>query len=69
MAAIVSFLAPLIGEGAGFLRILRTLRFLRSYQLLARLRADSAYFRRNEDVIIAIGQSGRVHLRHDRLRL
>jgi voltage-gated potassium channel len=53
MAAIVSFLAPLIGEGAGFLRILRTLRFLRSYQLLARLRADSAYFRRNEDVIVA----------------
>ena len=53
MAAIVSFLAPLIGEGAGFLRILRTLRFLRSYQLLARLRADSEYFRRNEDVIVA----------------
>ena len=52
-AAIVSFLAPLIGEGAGFLRILRTLRFLRSYQLLSRLRADSEYFRRNEDVIIA----------------
>jgi voltage-gated potassium channel len=53
MAAIVSFLAPLIGEAAGFLRILRTLRFLRSYQLLARLRADSEYFRRNEDVIVA----------------
>lgn len=52
--AIASFLAPLVGEGAGFLRILRTLRLLRSYQLLARLRADNAYFRRNEDVIIAV---------------
>ena len=40
IAAIVSFLAPLVGEGVGFLRILRTLRLLRTYQLLARLRAD-----------------------------
>jgi voltage-gated potassium channel len=53
-ASIVSFLAPLVGEPAGFLRILRTLRFLRSYQLLARLRADFAYFRRHEDVIMAV---------------
>jgi voltage-gated potassium channel len=54
IAAIVSFLAPLVGEAAGFLRILRTLRLLRSYQLLARLRRDIAYFRRNEDIIIAV---------------
>jgi voltage-gated potassium channel len=53
VAAIVSFLAPVTGEGIGFLRILRTLRLLRTYQLLARLRADSVFFRRNEDVIIA----------------
>ena len=53
IAAIVSFLAPLLGEGAGFLRILRTLRLLRSYQLLARLRKDFVYFRTHEDVIIA----------------
>jgi voltage-gated potassium channel len=52
-AAIVSFLAPLAGEAAGFLRILRTLRLLRSYQLLARLRADFTTFRRHEDIIIA----------------
>ena len=38
IAAIVSFLAPLVGEAAGFLRILRTVRLLRTYQLLARLR-------------------------------
>jgi voltage-gated potassium channel len=53
VAAIVSFLAPIAGEGAGFLRVLRTLRLLHTYQLLARLRADSAYFRRHEDVIFA----------------
>jgi voltage-gated potassium channel len=54
IAAIVSFLAPLVGEAAGFLRVLRTLRLLRSFQLLARLRRDIAYFRRNEEIIIAV---------------
>jgi voltage-gated potassium channel len=53
IAAIISFLAPLIGEAAGFLRILRTLRLLRTYQVLKRLRADSPYFRHHEEVIIA----------------
>ncbi|HZW48112.1 MAG TPA: ion transporter [Microvirga sp.] len=53
IAAIVSFLAPVVGEGIGFLRILRTVRLLRTYQLLARLRADSAFFRRNEELIFA----------------
>ncbi|MFL4990096.1 MAG: potassium channel family protein [Microvirga sp.] len=53
IAAIVSFLAPVVGEGIGLMRILRTLRLLRTYQLLARLRADSVFFRRNEDLIIA----------------
>ena len=52
--AIVSFLAPLVGEAAGFLRILRTLRLLRSYQLLSRLREDFGYFRQHEEIIIAI---------------
>jgi len=54
MAAIVSFLAPVVGEGLGFLRILRTLRLLHTYQLTARLRADSLFFRRNEEVINAV---------------
>jgi voltage-gated potassium channel len=54
MASIVSFLAPLAGEAVGFLRVLRTLRFLRSYQLLSRLRADFPYFRAHEEVFIAI---------------
>lgn len=53
IVSILSFLAPIAGEGAGFLRILRTLRLLHTYQLLSRLRSDSQFFRRNEDVILA----------------
>ena len=54
LAALVSFLAPLVGEGAGFLRVLRTVRLLHTYQLLARLRGDSYWFRCHEDVILAV---------------
>ena len=54
IAAVISFLAPIVVEGAAFLRILRTLRLLQTYQLLDRLRADSAFFRRNEEAIFAI---------------
>ena len=54
VVAIISFLAPLAGEAGGFLRILRTLRLLRDYQMLARLRQDSTFFRRNEEVIFAV---------------
>lgn len=53
IVAIISFLAPLAGEAGGFLRILRTLRLLRNYRMLARLRSDFPFFRRNEDVFIA----------------
>jgi voltage-gated potassium channel len=47
LVAVASFLAPLLVEGVGFLRILRT------YHLLERLRQDSGLFRRNEDAILA----------------
>lgn len=53
IAAIISFIAPIAGEGLGFLRILRTLRLLRTYQLLARLRQDFRFFRDNEEIVIA----------------
>lgn len=53
LAAVLSFLLPLAEEGLGFLRILRTLRLLRTYQLLARLRVDFPFFRRNEAVLLA----------------
>ncbi|MEZ5828636.1 MAG: ion transporter [Hyphomicrobiales bacterium] len=54
MVAIFSFLAPIAGEGLGFFRILRTLRLLHTYQLVSRLRADSTFFRRNEESITAV---------------
>jgi len=53
VVAIGSFLAPAVGEQFGFLRILRTLRLLRTYHLMARLRADFPFFKRYEDLIIA----------------
>ncbi|MGL4396401.1 MAG: ion transporter [Hyphomicrobium sp.] len=53
MAAIASFVAPIIGEGAGFLRVLRTVRLLRTYHLLKQLRRDVPWFRRNEEVALA----------------
>ncbi|EPX82983.1 potassium channel family protein [Salipiger mucosus] len=53
MISIVSFLAPLAGEGLGFLRVVRTLRLLHTYQLLLRLRRDYRFFRENEEVIVA----------------
>ena len=54
VAAIVSFLAPVTGEGGAFFRILRTLRFLYTYQLIARLREKSPFVRHNEDLLRAI---------------
>lgn len=51
--AILSFLAPIAGEGFGFLRVLRTLRLLHTYQILLRLKQDFRYFRDHEDVILA----------------
>ncbi len=53
VAAIASFLAPILGEGLGFLRVLRTVRLLRTYHLLHQLRRDIPYFRRNEEIILA----------------
>jgi len=52
--AIISFLVPWTGEGAAFLRVLRTLRLLHTYQIRARMKADSRWFRRNEDLTITL---------------
>ncbi|MBV7379038.1 potassium channel family protein [Maritimibacter dapengensis] len=53
LVAMVSFLAPIAGEGFGFLRILRTLRLLHTYQLTSRLRQDFRFFKENQQVIMA----------------
>ncbi len=49
---IVSLLAPVMGENFAFLRVARSLRLFRSYQLVARLRKDFPAFRRNQDIIV-----------------
>lgn len=54
VVVIISFLAPLTGEAGGFLRAFRTLRLLRDYQMVARLRLDSPFFRKNEEVVLAV---------------
>jgi voltage-gated potassium channel len=51
---ILSFLAPLAGENFAFLRVLRALRLLRSYQLVSRLRRDFPFFKRNEDAVLSV---------------
>jgi voltage-gated potassium channel len=53
LVAMLSFLAPLLGENFAFLRGLRVLRLLRSYRLQSRLRQDFRYFRQHEDVIMS----------------
>lgn len=54
IAAIVSFLAPMLGGSAAFLRIMRTVRLLYTYQLLKGLRRDVPWFRKNEEVVCAV---------------
>ncbi|MFW2544145.1 potassium channel family protein [Primorskyibacter sp. 2E107] len=54
LIAVASFLAPLAGEGLGFLRVMRTLRLLHTYQLSTRLRRDFPYFASNQEVISAV---------------
>ena len=53
VVAMISFLAPIAGEGFGFLRVLRTLRLLHTYHLTARLREDFRYFRQHQNVMLA----------------
>ncbi|MGI9129583.1 MAG: potassium channel family protein [Roseomonas sp.] len=53
LVAVLSFLAPLAGEGFAFLRVLRTLRLLHTYRTLMELREDMPFFRRHEEALIA----------------
>jgi voltage-gated potassium channel len=56
--AIVSFLAPITGEAAGFLRVLRTLRILRTYTMLNELKGRHGPFHQNEETILAVANLG-----------
>jgi voltage-gated potassium channel len=53
VAVIISFLAPVSGQGLGFLRALRALRLFRSYRIASRMKQDFPFVRRNYDTIIA----------------
>lgn len=58
LIALLSFLVPLAGEHLAFLRALRILRILRSFRLLERLRKDSKFFAKREDLIISATHMG-----------
>lgn len=58
LVVVISFLAPMVGEGLGFLRVLRTLRMLRTYRTVDLLRRDFQFFRENEPAIIAATHLG-----------
>ncbi|RYJ02299.1 MAG: two pore domain potassium channel family protein [Acetobacteraceae bacterium] len=51
-------LAPVLYGALGFLRVLRTLRLLHSVRLVASLRSDLPFFRRNEEATLAAAQLG-----------
>jgi voltage-gated potassium channel len=52
--AVVSFLAPVTGEALGFLRVLRTLRILRTYTMLNELKGRNGPFHQAEEVVLAV---------------
>ncbi|MCC0008286.1 MAG: two pore domain potassium channel family protein [Hyphomicrobiaceae bacterium] len=51
---IITLLLPTLLESFLFLRVLRALRLLRSYRVLADLRGEFSFFRRNEDIIQSV---------------
>lgn len=51
---IFSLLAPSLTESFAFLRVIRTLRLLRSYHMLHQLRIRFRFFARNEEVIFNV---------------
>lgn len=58
IVVIISLIAPIAGEGFAFLRALRILRLLRSYQVFWNLRPNYRLFKKNEETIVAAGNLG-----------
>ncbi|MBL1142765.1 MAG: potassium channel family protein [Proteobacteria bacterium] len=54
IVVILSLLAPALTENFAFLRLIRSLRILRSYQLLKTMRKQSKFVRLHEDIIFSI---------------
>ena len=53
IAVIISFLAPIAGQGLGFLRVLRALRLFRSYRMTRRMKVDFPFVQHHYDTIVA----------------
>lgn len=53
LAVVMTLFAPAVTESFVFLRVLRTLRLLRSYHVLRELRSSSRFFARHEAVIFS----------------
>jgi voltage-gated potassium channel len=54
LIVIASLLAPSLAENFSFLRVVRSLRLLRSYHMLKNLRMQSTFVRLHEDVIFSV---------------
>jgi len=54
LIVIVSLLAPTLAQNFLFLRVIRSLRMLRSYHMIKNLRRQSRFVRLNEDVIFSV---------------
>ena len=54
IVVIASLLAPVVGENLAFLRVARSFRLLRSYQLIQRLRRDFPFFNRHQDIVFGV---------------
>lgn len=54
LIVIASLLAPSLAENFSFLRVVRSLRLLRSYHILKTLRQESRFVRVNEDVLFSV---------------
>jgi voltage-gated potassium channel len=54
LIVIASLLAPSLAENYAFLRVIRALRLLRSYQMINNLRRHSRFVRIHEDIIFSI---------------
>lgn len=54
LIVILSLLAPSLTENFSFLRVIRSLRLLRSYHMLKNLREESRFIRQHEDVIFSV---------------
>jgi voltage-gated potassium channel len=54
LIVITSLLVPSLAENFSFLRVIRTLRLLRSYHMLRNLRKQSSFVRLHEEVIFSV---------------